>query len=260
MEAFGIQRQAGNLVGTPIRKGISGGQKRRVSVASQLITCPKILFLDEPTSGLDSTASYEVMSYAKELARANNASQPWNQSIHSNANKICQIIIIASIHQPSTTTFQLFDKLLLLSGGRTCYFGPISHEVETYFAQIGHPVPEHTNPAEFLLDIVSSDFGGAKGQAQDRVQQIQNDWAASSQSTAVMRRVSERTRESEKAAGGILSPEDMARPGPFTITAALLHRSWIKSYRDVVAYGIRILMYLGGYHRAICVSTTANLS
>ena len=72
LEAFGIQNQAETLVGTPIRKGISGGQKRRVSVASQLITCPKILFLDEPTSGLDSTASYEVMSYAKELARSNN--------------------------------------------------------------------------------------------------------------------------------------------------------------------------------------------
>lgn len=74
IEAFGIQKQANTLVGTPIRKGISGGQKRRVSVASQLITCPKILFLDEPTSGLDSTASFEVMSYAKELAKANNVS------------------------------------------------------------------------------------------------------------------------------------------------------------------------------------------
>lgn len=76
LEAFGIQNQAETLVGTPIRKGISGGQKRRVSVASQLITCPKILFLDEPTSGLDSTASYEVMSYAKEMARSNNVGNP----------------------------------------------------------------------------------------------------------------------------------------------------------------------------------------
>lgn len=72
LSAFGIQNQASTLVGTPIRKGISGGQKRRVSVASQLITCPKILFLDEPTSGLDSTASYEVISYVKKLAVANN--------------------------------------------------------------------------------------------------------------------------------------------------------------------------------------------
>lgn len=65
-----------------------------------------------------------------------------------------------------------------------------------------------------------------------------------------MRQVSERARESEKAAG-VLSAEDMARPGPVTIIAALLHRSFIKSYRDVVAYGIRIVMYLGGYHSAI---------
>jgi ABC-type multidrug transport system ATPase subunit len=62
------------LIGTPIRKGISGGQKRRVSVASQLITAPKILFLDEPTSGLDSTASWEVISFVKEIAKRNNVS------------------------------------------------------------------------------------------------------------------------------------------------------------------------------------------
>ncbi|KAF3386971.1 Arginine--tRNA ligase, cytoplasmic [Penicillium rolfsii] len=225
LEAFGIQNQADTLIGTPIRKGISGGQKRRVSVASQLITCPKILFLDEPTSGLDSTASYEVMSYVKELARANN------------------IIVVASIHQPSTTTFQLFDKLLLLSGGKTCYFGPIS-SVDSYFQQIGHPVPAHTNPAEFLLDIVSSDFVGARGQSPERVQQIQKAWSASKESTAIMSQVTERTRESEKQAGA-LSAEDLARLSSVTITAALLHRLFIKSYRDVIAYGIRIVMYLG---------------
>lgn len=74
LNAFGIQGQAKTLIGTPIKKGISGGQKRRVSVASQLITSPKILFMDEPTSGLDSTASYEVISYLKRLARRNNVS------------------------------------------------------------------------------------------------------------------------------------------------------------------------------------------
>lgn len=49
LSAFGLQNQAHTIVGTPIRKGISGGQKRRLSIASQLITAPKILFLDEPT-------------------------------------------------------------------------------------------------------------------------------------------------------------------------------------------------------------------
>jgi len=69
LSSFGLQHQADSIVGTPIRKGISGGQKRRLSIASQLITAPKILFLDEPTSGLDSTASFEVIKYLKSMVR-----------------------------------------------------------------------------------------------------------------------------------------------------------------------------------------------
>jgi ABC-type multidrug transport system ATPase subunit len=69
LRAFGLNSCADTLVGTPIRKGISGGQKRRVSIASQLVAAPKILFLDEPTSGLDSTASREVMSFIRKIAK-----------------------------------------------------------------------------------------------------------------------------------------------------------------------------------------------
>lgn len=74
LTAFGLSGQANNLIGTPIRKGISGGQKRRVSVAAQLITSPKLLFLDEPTSGLDSAASFEVISFVKDIAKKHNVS------------------------------------------------------------------------------------------------------------------------------------------------------------------------------------------
>lgn len=78
IDSFGLQNQRDNLIGTPIRKGISGGQKRRVSVASQLITAPKILFLDEPTSGLDSTASFEVIRLLKTYAQQNNVKEAYH--------------------------------------------------------------------------------------------------------------------------------------------------------------------------------------
>lgn len=71
LAAFGLEDQAEVIIGTPVRKGLSGGQTRRVGIASQLITGPKIMFLDEPTSGLDSVASHEVMFYLKEVARRN---------------------------------------------------------------------------------------------------------------------------------------------------------------------------------------------
>src|SRR6266511_2237162 len=74
LEAFGLKDQADTIIGTPIRKGLSCGQKRRVGIASQLITCPKILFLDEPTSGLDSAASYEVIRYLKDVVKTNRVS------------------------------------------------------------------------------------------------------------------------------------------------------------------------------------------
>lgn len=71
---FGMQDQKDTIVGTPIKKGLSGGQKKRLGVASRLVTEPKIVFLDEPTSGLDSSLSFEVISYLKTIARENNVS------------------------------------------------------------------------------------------------------------------------------------------------------------------------------------------
>ena len=74
LDAFGLRREADVIVGTPVQRGLSGGQKRRLSVASQVICAPKVLFLDEPTSGLDSVASFEIISHLRAVARANKVS------------------------------------------------------------------------------------------------------------------------------------------------------------------------------------------
>lgn len=220
LRSFGIENRADALIGTPLRKGVSGGQKKRVSVASQLVTSPKILFLDEPTSGLDSAASREVMSYISTIAKELN------------------LLVILSIHQPSTSTFELMNHVMLLSAGKTCYFGP-REEILPYFTSIGHQVPQHTNPAEFLLDLVNVDFATDKTSAQQHLDLIHQSWAQSAQSTRLRNSVSGPAAESGKDG----STEALPTPRLISITMTLLHRSFIKSYRDIIAYQLRIAMY-----------------
>ena len=220
--AFGLKKQAETLIGTPIRKGVSGGEKRRTSVAAQLITDPSILFLDEPTSGLDSAASYSVIHHLRHYARS-----------HST-------LVIASIHQPSTSTFQLFDKLLLLSQGRACYFGPLSL-VRDYFTGINLAIPPHTNPAEHLLDLVNVEFTTGedmRSDVQQRLDRIHGEWATK--------------MHFEKGHGAQVSPSPANAPETrhsgfrfISTTTTLLHRMALKSYRDLIAYGIRLAMYVG---------------
>lgn len=222
IDSFGLKKQADTLIGTPIRKGISGGQKRRVSVASQLITAPNILFLDEPTSGLDSVASLEVVSLLRKYAREH------------------KLVVVASIHQPSATTFQLFDKLLLLSQGQTCYFGSVS-EVSSYFSSLGLPVPNLMNPSEHILDLTNTDFELEDNQektAAERLVTIQSAW---------------KTRDTEDHSAAIeLGKSEFftGSQGPglthdLGIPITLMHRLFLKSYRDIVTYWIRVAMYLG---------------
>ncbi|KKA27193.1 hypothetical protein TD95_002116 [Thielaviopsis punctulata] len=222
ISSFGLQSQANTIVGTPIKKGLSGGQKKRLGVASRLVTNPNILFLDEPTSGLDSALSYEVIKYIKDIGHANN------------------LIIIASIHQPSTSTYMLFDKLCLMSKGRTCYFGSLANAPD-YFGRIGYPMPPAMNPAEFFLDLVNIDLD-KNGEVVSRVEKITSAWPENSEHKAILQTI----HDTIAAPSSVdLTKVQLPKPSPWMVPITLLHRSWIKSYRDVVVYGIRVAMYLG---------------
>ena len=111
---MGLQDAINTRIGGWGIKGISGGQKRRVSICIEILTRPRLLFLDEPTSGLDSAASYYVMKRIATLDQKDGI----------------QRTVIASIHQPSAEVFQIFHNLCLLSSGRTVYFGPASSAME----------------------------------------------------------------------------------------------------------------------------------
>lgn len=154
-----------------------------------------------------------------------------------------QLIVIASIHQPSTATFNLFDKLMLLSAGKMHYFGPVAGVTEHYEA-LGHEVPLHVNPAEFLLDLVNIDFASEREEAVKALDDMQTAWQGSERSKQLTAAVAE-----AEARGGEQVDTSTAglggKPGLIGSTATLLHRSFVKSYRDVVAYGIRAAMYFG---------------
>src|SRR5436190_5426170 len=155
-----------------------------------------------------------------------------------------RLIVVASIHQPSTATFALFDQLMLLSRGETCYFGPRAG-VQSYFSNISHPIPAYTNPAEFLLELVNVDFAKDKDLSRTRLQLVHSAWANSAQAAQAKSQI--QTGAPPKLASEKASIQDYSveKRNVGIVTVVLLHRSWIKSYRDVIAYGIRIAMYAG---------------
>lgn len=151
-----------------------------------------------------------------------------------------QLIIIASIHQPSVRTYHLFDKLALVSQGKTCYFGAIN-DAPGYFASIGHPIPSTTSPAEFFLDLVNTDLD-KDGEIKNRTTHVLQQWRDSAERKTLDGEVNKTLMSPSKTD---LSSIHLPRPRPWTVLVTLLQRSWTKAYRDVVVYGIRIAMYLG---------------
>ncbi|KAK0952049.1 hypothetical protein LTS01_024999, partial [Friedmanniomyces endolithicus] len=222
IDAFGLSAQVDSRIGTSIRSGISGGQKRRVSVACQLVTSPRIIFLDEPTSGPDSAASFEVISFIREVARRYN------------------LLVIASIHQPSTATFAMFDRLLVLSQGSTAFSGRTS-EVQPYFDSCGYPIPLYMNPAEFILDYVNTDLAHGPSEVADQLTLVLSAWHNSQQAQATPEELMNEMARRE--VGHEVGTESQSIPvARLAIVSTLIYRAFIKSYRDVVAYGIRIAM------------------
>tara|TARA_B100000886_G_scaffold23096_2_gene14622 strand:- start:8046 stop:9701 length:1656 start_codon:yes stop_codon:yes gene_type:complete len=116
-------------------KNLSGGEKKRLSIASELIHNPKILFLDEPTSGLDSFMAKNVINSLKTLKK--------------------NMLIILTIHQPSIYIYYSFDKIYLLKNGNLLYFDTPKNSYN-YFEIMGFSCPENENIAEYILEIVNN--------------------------------------------------------------------------------------------------------
>ncbi|KAJ3275169.1 ATP-binding cassette sub- G member 1, partial [Blyttiomyces sp. JEL0837] len=132
IEELGLTKCAETIIGDSQTKGVSGGERKRCAVAMEMITDPHVLYLDEPTSGLDTFTSFSVI-----------------QTLKNVAHTTCRTIV-ATIHQPSSETFHLFDDLMLLAEGRIMYLGPSKYAVN-YFKALGYPCPRRSNPADFFF-------------------------------------------------------------------------------------------------------------
>ncbi|XP_042511538.1 ABC transporter G family member 28-like isoform X2 [Macadamia integrifolia] len=135
IESLGLQAVRDSLVGTVEKRGISGGQRKRVNVGLEMVMEPSLLILDEPTSGLDSSSSQLLLRALRREAME--------------GVNICMVV-----HQPSYSLFRMFDDLILLAkGGLTVYHGPVK-KVEEYFSGLGINVPDRVNPPDHFIDIL----------------------------------------------------------------------------------------------------------
>ncbi|XP_026500691.2 dnaJ homolog subfamily C member 10-like [Vanessa tameamea] len=118
---------------------LSGGQRKRLSIAVELIDNPPVIFLDEPTTGLDSTTSAHCMKMLKELALSGRT-------------------IVFTIHQPPASLYKMFDQVYILAEGKCIYDGP-SEDTVPYLASLGLQCPKYHNPADYILEIANGEYG-----------------------------------------------------------------------------------------------------
>ena len=126
-----LEKCKDTIVGDSTLKGISGGERKRLSVGMEMIMNPSIIFLDEPTSGLDTYTAYSLIKSLKKLTEEGRT-------------------VVATIHQPSSDILRLFDDMILLNHGKIVYQGEVKNLVP-YFDNIGYKCPEYTNPSDFIF-------------------------------------------------------------------------------------------------------------
>jgi ABC-type multidrug transport system ATPase subunit len=148
IDQVGLNIVEDTIVGGSTGLGLSGGQKRRLAVAIQLLSLPRVLFLDEPTSGLDATSSMELLQHLQCIACSGR-------------------LVVLTIHQPRLEVFHMFDRILLLCQGEVAYYGS-PMDAPTLFlkayqvAKLEGDAPEldhNKNPADVIMDMLSSELG-----------------------------------------------------------------------------------------------------
>ncbi|XP_058111919.1 ABC transporter G family member 31-like isoform X2 [Magnolia sinica] len=136
MKILGLDMCADTLVGDEMLKGISGGQKKRLTTGELLIGPARVLFMDEVSTGLDSSTAYQIISYLRHSTHALDGTT------------------VISLLQPAPETYKLFDDIILICEGEIVYQGPLDAALD-FFAFMGFKCPERKNVADFLQEVTS---------------------------------------------------------------------------------------------------------
>uniref|UniRef100_A0A8C2LAM8 ATP-binding cassette, sub-family G (WHITE), member 5 n=1 Tax=Cyprinus carpio TaxID=7962 RepID=A0A8C2LAM8_CYPCA len=137
MAELSLGHVAHSVIGGRIFPGISVGERRRVSIASQLLQDPKVILLDEPTTGLDSMTANQIVVLLADLARRDP-------------------IVIVTIHQPRSELFRIFNRIAIMSRGELVFCGK-PEEMVDFFSSCGYECPEYCNPFDFYVELTSVD-------------------------------------------------------------------------------------------------------
>eukprot|EP00929_Paragymnodinium_shiwhaense_P091301 TRINITY_DN51308_c0_g2_i1.p1 TRINITY_DN51308_c0_g2~~TRINITY_DN51308_c0_g2_i1.p1 ORF type:complete len:656 (+),score=104.14 TRINITY_DN51308_c0_g2_i1:25-1992(+) len=211
IEKMGLKSCENTRVGNHLVSGLSGGEKRRLSIATAMMKSPLVIFLDEPTSGLDAAAAASIMKFLKTMAVE------------------CNVAVVCTIHQPASSVFAGFDQTLVLSAGRVAYCGT-AKAVPFYFESIGFSVPVNTNPADFMLDLCNRAFT-----ATEIVDAVMDAWARQPRPNFVM--------APETAQAALLSKSEYGTTFGQQLWTSL-ERNVVLLLRDPTLYVGRIFMFV----------------
>ncbi|XP_059316814.1 ABC transporter G family member 7 isoform X1 [Lycium ferocissimum] len=219
---IGLVSCADSPIGDAKVRGISGGEKKRLSLACELIASPSVIFADEPTTGLDAFQAERVMETLRQLA----------QDGHT---------VICSIHQPRGSVYAKFDDIILLAEGSLIYAGPARDEVLAYFSKFGYICPDHVNPAEFLADLISIDYSSPESVYSSR-KRIDGLVESFSEKIPEVLYATPLVRDSSRTRENLLKKPISRKGGWWRQFRLLLKRAWMQASRDGPTNKVRARM------------------